>query len=65
MDNKKCERCGSKTPSQGASAYGLFDYCAKCSRDLCDACMAKGCCGSVPAKSGQEDDAAFQDLGDR
>jgi hypothetical protein len=48
----KCERCG-KTP---AGEYELFDYCAECSKNLCAACMAKGCCGSVPAKSGSGED---------
>lgn len=49
---KRCERCG-KQP-QG---YDLLDYCAECSRDLCDDCMAAGCCGHVPARSGTTDDA--------
>lgn len=45
---KKCERCGKIETSQ----YGLWDYCAKCSKNLCDECMEKGCCGSIPAESG-------------
>jgi hypothetical protein len=45
---KKCERCG-KGP-QGE--FGLLDYCAECSKDLCPECMEKGCCGTVPAESG-------------
>lgn len=32
------------------------DYCAHCSRNLCPACMQRGCCGHVPADSGQEAD---------
>ncbi len=47
----KCERCGA-----GAKGYGLLDYCAKCSKNLCDDCMKKGCCGIVPAQSGMGDD---------
>lgn len=49
---KKCERCGASTPHEDASAFSLFDYCAGCGKDLCDACMEKGCCGHVPARSG-------------
>lgn len=52
MMEKRCERCG-KGPN---GEYGLLDYCAVCSRDLCDACMAKGCCGNVPARSGERAD---------
>ena len=46
-----CERCNKK-----ASGYDLLDYCAVCSRNLCDLCMDKGCCGHVPAKSGADED---------
>jgi len=49
---KRCEGCGARSPSPGASRYAMLDYCAECSRDLCDACMEKGCCGQVPALSG-------------
>jgi hypothetical protein len=47
-----CERCGASPDGE----YGLHDYCAECSRNLCDACAAKGCCGHVPALSGMDDD---------
>jgi hypothetical protein len=42
----ECERCG--------KFVGLLntDYCAHCSKDLCNDCMAKGCCGHFPAESG-------------
>lgn len=54
MPTKKvCERCGK--PPEGK--YDLLDYCAACSRDLCSACMEKGCCGFVPARSGEQADA--------
>ncbi len=49
--NMKCEKCGAV-----AKGYSLHDYCAVCSKNLCDDCMAKGHCGSVPAKSGNADD---------
>ncbi len=52
MSAKTCERCG-KSPV----GYDLLDYCAECSRDLCDACMTLGCCGHVPAISGEMADA--------
>jgi len=52
MAMKKCERCRS---SPGAPD-DLIDYCAVCSKDLCDDCMTKGCCGNVPALSGMESD---------
>lgn len=45
----KCERC--KVESKG---YSLHDYCATCSKNLCDRCMANGCCGSKPARSGMD-----------
>jgi hypothetical protein len=46
-----CERCGATTPpSPGPSI--LFDFCLVCSKNLCAGCMADGCCGHVPAKSG-------------
>lgn len=48
---KKCERCG----AQPSGEFGLLDFCANCSKDLCDSCMEKGCCGKVPAASGSED----------
>lgn len=57
---KKCERCGAAPEGE----YGLLDYCATCSKDLCGACMAKGCCGKVPAESGQSNDADRDMLGD-
>lgn len=58
---KTCERCGAKP----AGDYGLLDYCAHCSTDLCPKCMADGCCGHVPALSGEalaaEDDTDSED----
>lgn len=52
-ETKRCERCGARQPRPDASGYALFDYCAVCSRDRCDECMKKGCCGHVPALSGE------------
>jgi hypothetical protein len=49
----ECERCGARIPSD---SFELMDFCAKCSKNLCDACMKKGCCGKVPAASGSEID---------
>lgn len=54
---QSCERCGAKANGK----YELFDYCAQCSRNLCDACMDKGCCGAKPAKSGMNADATEAD----
>lgn len=51
---KPCESCGAKPKGE----YELLDYCAICGRELCGACMAKGCCGHVPAKSGMAEDHA-------
>ena len=39
-----CERCDNK-PST--------DYCAYCLMMLCADCMARGCCKTVPAVSGE------------
>lgn len=49
----RCERCSAET---GQGSYDLFDYCATCSRNLCGACMEKGCCGHTPAQAGMGDD---------
>jgi hypothetical protein len=57
MPEKRCERCNAK--AQGA--YGILDYCAHCSKDLCDDCMAKGCCGHVPADSGEKADGSSEE----
>lgn len=46
-----CERC--RAAPEG---FGLHDYCEACSKNLCEKCMADGCCGSVPAKSGMAAD---------
>ncbi len=46
-----CERCTATT-----SGYQLFDYCASCSKNLCEKCMTKGCCGRSPAASGSADE---------
>lgn len=51
-ESKKCERCGVKPKGE----FELLDYCAVCSKDLCPDCMALGCCGSAPAKSGTRAD---------
>ena len=54
-----CERCNKETKPDG---YDLFDFCAKCARNLCPECMKKGCCGEVPAKSGMnEEDPDFNE----
>lgn len=51
MEEKVCERCGA-----APRGWHLLDYCAVCSQNLCDHCMAEGCCGNVPAESGMEAD---------
>jgi hypothetical protein len=51
----QCERCGKRPVPVGEMDLGLLDYCAVCSKDLCDECMAEGCCGNVPALSGTEE----------
>src|SRR5690242_12987289 len=50
--NKRCERCGRGPKGE----YGILDYCAKCSQDLCEKCMREGCCGEKPAISGEAQD---------
>ncbi len=47
----KCDKCGANT--QG---YELFDYCAICNKNLCPTYMQRGCCGNVPARSGEDED---------
>jgi len=51
-----CEHCGTTKPAPDAADFALFDYCAECSRNLCDECMKKGCCGRNPALSGTDED---------
>jgi len=51
----KCERCDS-AQKPVAGLYDLYDYCPSCGKNLCASCMAKGCCGKVPAVSGMGDD---------
>lgn len=48
----KCDRCEANTKSK----LKLFDYCGTCCANLCSSCMAKGCCGLVPACSGMDAD---------
>jgi hypothetical protein len=52
----KCERCKIE-----AVGYALHDYCATCSKNLCDVCMVNGCCKTKPARSGQSLDAAAEE----
>jgi len=61
----KCEGgCGAET-----EGYNLFDYCVVCSANLCPKCMERGCCGDVPALSGQvtelDDDDYDEDGGNQ
>lgn len=51
MAIQKCERC----PVQ-LTGFNLPDYCATCGKNLCAKCMARGCCGKVPAASGMATD---------
>lgn len=62
---KRCERCGARRSGVTAGAFDLFDYCAVCSRDLCDSCMGKGCCGNVPARSGNADECEADEANSR
>lgn len=57
---QQCHRC--KTKFESSNSW-FMDYCAICSQSLCDDCMASGCCGSLPARSGRKvdyDDADFE-----
>jgi len=58
MTINDCERCGPGRfdPIEGKVVGGRDDYCAKCGKNLCARCMAKGCCGSAPAESGEAAD---------
>jgi hypothetical protein len=53
---KLCERCGRSTDQLTANRFELFDYCAVCSKNLCNDCMEDGCCGNKPALSGTEEE---------
>ena len=52
---KKCEKCGVPPPN----GFAMLDYCAVCSKDLCEDCMAAGHCGNVPALSGAKEDENY------
>lgn len=54
---KACEKCGKTHPNP----YGMWDYCAECSRILCDECAKEGCCGHVPMQSGIAEDYPEED----
>jgi len=56
---QKCHRCKNKFET---STSWFMDYCAMCSRNLCDDCMLGGCCGSTPARSGRRADADDADM---
>lgn len=58
----KCERCGTMTDP---NSYELLDYCAVCSKNLCDKCMEEGCCGNKPAKSGTEEESPLDQAATR
>jgi hypothetical protein len=49
----RCERC-----QHDPGGRPTADYCVVCGRNLCAACMAGGCCGHVPARSGMAEDEA-------
>lgn len=51
-DFYRCERCDTKKQPMQV----FFDYCALCGKNLCDRCMAKGCCKRIPAVSGMQTD---------
>lgn len=51
---RRCERCNRRPEGE----YDLHDYCAVCSKNLCEPCMEAGCCGHKPARSGAEEDEA-------
>lgn len=46
-----CDRCANESEPGEA-----FDYCPRCGANLCPECMEEGCCGEVPAVSGQSRD---------
>lgn len=47
MNSLTCDRCG-----KGTDQDHEFDFCWKCGADLCDRCLAEGCCERIPARSG-------------
>ena len=50
---QQCNRCKKKLESFDSR---FMDYCAFCSRSLCEECILGGCCGRTPARSGREAD---------
>lgn len=57
---KQCENCGYEVSK---CSFTLLDYCLVCSKTLCDNCMKKGCCGNIPAKSGEDEDYSENGFG--
>lgn len=60
-----CERCGGQgeriTTGPFAGQRHPLDYCAVCGKNLCQTCMANGCCKNKPAKSGNQADNADEE----
>lgn len=56
---RRCEHCGKPLPGLEG------DYCAICSRNLCEHCMDQGCCGHIPAQSGVARDYSEDGAGER
>lgn len=55
---RTCERCGAQEVFSNDPKRRLHvGYCVKCSKNLCDPCIQKGCCGSVPAVDGEAEEA--------
>jgi hypothetical protein len=51
MSSEMCERCGAPPPviTEGVfKGYHEFRYCAFCSKDLCEKCLATGTCRETP-----------------
>ena len=57
MSLGECSRC----EKVHECSFVMWDYCAVCVYLLCDECMAEGCCGSTPARSGVAADAAREE----
>ena len=57
MIKGQCEHCGSFPPKEDGS-WAMHDYCAKCSKDLCETCMQKPCQEGGAHQAANEEDEA-------
>ena len=63
--DRVCERCGARPPAitsgPWAGQSSMHDYCAHCSKDLCEKCLAEGKCRDSPDGKHHSENAEEED----